>query len=195
MEDKFVLLSLNDKKSDNIGKIMSNATAKKILDYIGDHDKVSPIEISKKLNLALNTVTYNLDLLEKEGLIEKKDFAWSEKGKKVILYSIANKMILIVPKGYDWKSSLKNLLPVFIIGAVISVGLKLWDIYNNTTRAVDTLAIEATKEVSYELTDASSLAIAAQTHYWLYAVLITLGVALIISTLTITAFTESPFLK
>lgn len=182
MDDKFVLISLNDKKSKDIGKIMSNETAKKILDYISDHEKVSPIEISKKLSIPLNTVTYNLDLLEKEGLIEKKDFAWSDKGKKVVLYSVANKMILIVPKGYDWKKSLKSILPVLIVGTCVSLALKIWEVYVKATAVTVTqypvLADSLRETQKLSLMDNSNI-ILAPTPYWFYAFLITLGVALI----------------
>jgi DNA-binding transcriptional ArsR family regulator len=54
MEEKFVLVSLNDRKSKKIAEVISNETARKILDYLGEKDKVSPIELSKKMNLDHN---------------------------------------------------------------------------------------------------------------------------------------------
>ena len=116
MSDKYILVSLDEKKSKDLANVISNETSRKILDYLGDHEKVAPVEISKKLNIPISTVTYNLKHLKKQGLIEVKDFAWSDKGKKVELYSIAKKLILIAPKGFDWKQSLKKIIPIALIG-------------------------------------------------------------------------------
>ena len=185
MEDKFVLVSLSDKKSKKIAEIISNETARKILDYLGEKNKVSPIELSKKLNVPISTITYNLKLLSEYGLIIKEDEVWSDKGRKVSLYSIAKKMILIVPKGFDWKDSLKKILPVFLLGTLATVVTWIYEKFYLVSRAVVTedYAILADEEVTKEFLLESSndaISLTQNTNYWPYVLGVTLFITLII---------------
>ena len=185
MEDKFVLVLLSDKKSKKIAEIISNETARKILDYLGEKNKISPIELSKKLNVPISTITYNLRLLSEHGLIVKEDEVWSDKGRKVSLYSIAKKMILIVPKGFDWKNSLKKILPVFLLGTLATVGTWIYEKFYLVSRAVVTedYAIladeEVTKEFLLESTN-DAISLTQNTNYWPYVLGVTLFITLII---------------
>ena len=185
MEDKFVLVLLSDKKSKKIAEIISNETARKILDYLGEKNKISPIELSKKLNVPISTITYNLKLLSEHGLIVKEDEVWSDKGRKVSLYSIAKKMILIVPKGFDWKNSLKKILPVFLLGTLATVGTWIYEKFYLVSRAVVTedYAIladeEVTKEFLLESTN-DAISLTQNTNYWPYVLGVTLFITLII---------------
>lgn len=179
MEEKFILLNLNEKKTKDIAIVMNNETARKILDYLTDKEKISPSELSKKLDIPLNTILHALKLLEKEGFITRVDHAWSEKGKKVFLYSLAKKMILIIPKGYDWKESLKKILPIVLVGTLISIGIKIYNLNQTTTIATPvvekSLALDlATREV----TTTSQFVLPQQI--WLYVLAITFGIVLII---------------
>ncbi|MSR86318.1 ArsR family transcriptional regulator [Candidatus Woesearchaeota archaeon] len=183
MEEKFILVSLNEKKSRDIATVIANATARKILDHLSEKEKVSPLELSKKLQVPLSTITHALKLLEKEGLIIRADHAWSEKGRKVSLYSLAKKMILIVPKGYDWKESLKKMLPIFLIGAVVSLALKIFFSSQETSFAIESAAvITPTKEMSLPLTDTtfSSTIVSLPSEAWIYTLSITFIIVLII---------------
>jgi len=185
MEDKFVLVSLSDKKSKKIAEVISNETARKILDYLGDKNKVSPIELSKRLNVPISTITYNLKLLSEHGLIIKEEEVWSDKGRKVSLYSIAKKMILIVPKGFDWKDSLKKILPIFLLGTLATFGTWIYEKFYLVSRAVVTedYAIladeEVTKEFLLESTN-DAISLTQNTNYWPYVLGVTLFITLII---------------
>ena len=185
MEDKFVLVSLSDKKSKKIAEVISNETARKILDYLGDKNKVSPIELSKRLNVPISTITYNLKLLSEHGLIIKEEEVWSDKGRKVSLYSIAKKMILIVPKGFDWKDSLKKILPVFLLGTLATFGTWIYEKFYLVSRAVviEDSAILAdevvTKEFLLESTN-DAISLTQNTNYWPYVLGVTLFITLII---------------
>ena len=122
----FVLLSLDDAKSKDIAKVISNPTAKKILDYLGSKEEASATEISKELNLPLNTTEYNLNALIKSGLLESPEFKWSEKGKKVDIYKIAKKLIVIAPKGTESLANrLSGILPAILVTAIGSIALYL----------------------------------------------------------------------
>jgi len=109
-EEKFILASLEDSK--NLGEVISNKTSKKILEYLSSKNDVSETNLAKELSLPLSTIHYNLKKLKNSGLIISKLFRWSEKGNKIYLYSLANKLIIIVPKKIhsDFKDNLKNLL-------------------------------------------------------------------------------------
>jgi DNA-binding transcriptional ArsR family regulator len=117
MSEKFILVSLEDEKAKEIANIVSNDTCRKILDYLGDKD-TSETDLSKALSMPLSTVHYNMQNLLKHGLVEIKDFVWSDKGNKINVYKIAKKFIVIAPKGENISSSLKNLVTV----ALISLG-------------------------------------------------------------------------
>jgi len=109
-EEKFILTSLEDSK--NLGEVISNKTSKKILDCLSSKNDVSETNLAKELNLPLSTIHYNLEKLKEAGLITAKLFKWSEKGNKIHLYSLANKLIIIAPKKVhsNFKDNIKNLL-------------------------------------------------------------------------------------
>src|SRR3989338_7214274 len=92
-------IDLNDPRAGKIADALSNKTAKKILNYLTDKEEMSGSEIAAELNLPLNTVTYNLKTLTDAGLIEKANrLFWSSKGKKMELYKLSNKKIIISPR-------------------------------------------------------------------------------------------------
>lgn len=126
-KDTFVLLSLEDSKSKELASAISSSAAKKILTYLGSKEESSATEISRELKMPLATVEYNLNLLLKAGLLESPEFKWSEKGKKVDIYKVAKKLIVIAPKGTEGLASkLSNLLPAVLITAIGSVAIYLY---------------------------------------------------------------------
>jgi len=122
MEDKYVLMGLGDENSKEVAEILSNKTCKAILDTLSDHIELSEKDISKKLGIPINTVEYNLKKLIKVGLIEKtKNYFWSVKGKKIPMYKIVRKHIIISPHKKPSLSALKAVLPMILIFAFIFV--------------------------------------------------------------------------
>ena len=119
--EKYILVSLEDERSKNIAESISNKTARKVLDYLSTKEEAGTEEISKKLNLPISTIDYNLKNLKKAGLVETKHFEWSQKGKRIVLYSVAKKLIVIAPKLSNLKKELKNIIPLVGIAAVISI--------------------------------------------------------------------------
>jgi len=119
MTDKFLMFSLDDEKSKKLGHIISNPTCKKIIDILAEK-KLSETDIANELKIPVNTVEYNLKKLLEAGIIEKaKDHFWSVKGKKIPIYQIANKLIVISPKK-SFSSKLKNIFPVVIISGILT---------------------------------------------------------------------------
>ena len=119
--EKYILVNLEDEKSKKIAESISNKTARKILDYLSNKEEAGTEEISKELKLPISTIDYNLKNLKKAGLIETKHFEWSQRGKRIILYSLARKFIVIAPKISNIKKELKNIIPLIGITAIISI--------------------------------------------------------------------------
>ena len=171
MEEKFILVSLHEKKSKDIATVMSNQTARKILDALSEKEKVSPKTLSQTLNIPLPTITHALRLLEKEGFIIRADHVWSEKGRKISLYSLAKKMILIVPKGYDWKESMKKILPFFFLGIGVSIALRLFSLSQEKSFSAQSLAADSTEMVLLEESTQSSIFLPQEA--WVYTLIAT----------------------
>jgi len=113
----FLLLSMEDEKIKKISNVISNESCRKILDYLSNKEATES-ELSEKLGIPISTVHYNLQQLRGTGLIEAKEFHYSEKGKEVNHYRLANKYIIIAPKKtFGIKEKLKGILPVALIAS------------------------------------------------------------------------------
>ncbi|MBI2558471.1 helix-turn-helix transcriptional regulator [Candidatus Woesearchaeota archaeon] len=111
----FLLLSMEDDKIKKISNVISNESCRKILDYLSSREATES-ELASKLNLPISTVHYNLQQLMQTGLIDSKEFHYSQKGKEVSHYRLANKYIIIAPKKtFGIKEKLKSILPVALI--------------------------------------------------------------------------------
>jgi len=127
MEKNYLLLSLEDDSANALGKILGNKTCKKIINYLAEQKSASEKDISDALHLPINTVEYNLNKLLKANLIEKtKDFFWSSKGKKIIMYALSNKSIIISPKQSSFEK-LKSILPAVIVSGIGFVLVKMYN--------------------------------------------------------------------
>jgi len=115
------MIDLDDARSERIAEVLSNKTSKKVLQALAEGEK-SASELAEQLKFPLNTVTYNLKKLVDAGLIERsKGFFWSRKGKKMELYKVVNKRIVIMPK-----QMVKGVLPAVIFAGLAAAGIKLW---------------------------------------------------------------------
>ncbi|MDP2628291.1 MAG: helix-turn-helix domain-containing protein [Nanoarchaeota archaeon] len=123
-EKKFLLISLEDEKVKHLSEVLGNKTCKKIIDLLAEKE-LSEQDISKELKSPLNTIEYNLKKLEKAELIEKsKNFFWSKKGKKIIMYKLSNKSIVISPKKSKLTSKLKSIVPTILVGGIGAIAIK-----------------------------------------------------------------------
>jgi DNA-binding transcriptional ArsR family regulator len=133
MADKFILMDLTDERSKKIAEILGNKTCKKIIDYLSEVKEASEKDISDKLSIPINTVEYNLKKLIESGLIEKtKNFFWSVKGRKIDMYRLSNKKILISPR-----TLVRGIIPALVGVLLVSFGIKVFsdkmnsDIFNS----------------------------------------------------------------
>lgn len=130
MEGKknFLLLSLDDNKAKKVANILSNKSCSKILEFLTERE-ATETEISEKLKIPISTVHYNLQQLLDAKLIMWNKYHYSEKGKEVKHYTVANKYIIITPKGDSsgFLDKLKTLIPSFLF---VGAGAYLVNWYN-----------------------------------------------------------------
>lgn len=124
-DESFLLVSLNEEKAKKLAQVLSNDTARKILDYLSKKDLVTETQIAKALKLPLSTVHYNLQHLVKSDLVNDEHFTYSEKGKQISHYSLSNKYVIIAPKKTEQlKEKLKKFLPVIFVTTTASLLIK-----------------------------------------------------------------------
>jgi predicted transcriptional regulator len=117
-ENTFLLLSLEEGKAKKLANVIGSDACRKILDLLAQQS-ATETQISTKLSMPLSTVHYNVQQLLKSGLVKADEFHYSEKGREVDHYSIANKYIIIAPKSVEGLAEkLKKVLPVFAFVAV-----------------------------------------------------------------------------
>lgn len=116
------MISMEDERAGKIAEILGNKSSKKIIDFLSEKNESSEKEISDRLKMPINTVEYNLNKLLHVGLIEKtKNFFWSQKGKKIPMYKLSNKSILISPKRKKISSEIKKIFSAVVITGVLSL--------------------------------------------------------------------------
>ena len=121
-DDKFILMGLDDDRAGYIAEVLKNPTCKKILNFLGDIKESSEKDISDGLAIPINTAEYNLEKLIKSGLVEKtKNFFWSVKGKKIPMYKLVRKHIIISPGKRPDLNYLKSILPIILAVAILVV--------------------------------------------------------------------------
>jgi len=145
-KDPFLLVSLEESESKALAQVISNDTARKILDLLSKEESATETDISKKLKVPLSTVHYNLQALVKANLAVAEEFHYSEKGKEVLHYSLANKIIIIAPKKTStesFKEKLKSILPVGLIALAVGGVIQLVSMFRSGLFAAGAKASEA----------------------------------------------------
>lgn len=116
-ENHFMLVSLEDSKSKSISEVLGSKTCKKIIGYLSERKEASQKDLSDALSIPMNTLDYNIKKLLDSGFVQKrKNFFWSQKGKKIAMYELSNKSIVISPKKSP-SQKFKSILPAFILTA------------------------------------------------------------------------------
>ena len=146
--EKFLLVSLNESKAKKLAQVISNETCRKILDYLADKE-ASESDLAKKLSIPISTVHYNLKCLMDAGLVSVEEFHYSEKGKEVNHYKLANKYIIIAPKStYGIKERLKSILPVALVTAATAGIIQIFQKQTGVFGAAKSVAREAVMEAA-----------------------------------------------
>jgi len=115
-ESSFLLVNLKDEKLKKLAQVITNETSRKILEYLTQKKDSTESDMAKELGMPISTIHYNLQHLVESGLVEIKEFHYSEKGKEMNHYTLSNKIIIIAPKTTEtFLQKLKKILPVAII--------------------------------------------------------------------------------
>jgi DNA-binding MarR family transcriptional regulator len=156
MEDNnYILLSLNDEKSKAISEVLGSSTCKKIINYMTEVPEASQKDLSDALKIPLNTVEYNIKKLLTSGLIQKrKNFFWSKKGKKIIMYELSNKSIIISHKRAV-SEKIKSIMPAFILTLAGSFALWTYGKVKSVPRVVQK-NIPTSEDVFYAASEMAS---------------------------------------
>jgi DNA-binding transcriptional ArsR family regulator len=126
-EESFVVLPLESKESKEIAKVMANETARQIMAKLAVN-KCSSSQLSSELSLPLSTVEYNLDALQKVGMIRPIEYKWSRKGRKIHFFAPTKKLIIIAPEEKSasiteaLKKNLQHIFMVLIAVTAIATG-------------------------------------------------------------------------
>jgi len=164
-EENFIMVSLEDSKSEEISKVLGSKTCKKIISYLSENKEASQKDLSEKLDIPLNTLDYNIKHLLSAGFIQKrKNFFWSKKGKKIVMYELSNKSIVISPKKSSGEK-LKSILPAIILTATATFAIwtyeKIFSINNSTGEEMKRILTDAgTNEMIAESAPTASIFLA-----------------------------------
>jgi DNA-binding transcriptional ArsR family regulator len=113
-DEKFVLVSMDDERLKSLSDVLGNRTCKKIIEHLAENKEASEKDLSDSLGIAMNTIEYNMKKLLYSGFVQKrKNFFWSKKGKKIVMYELTNKSIIISPQNMA-KDKVKSLFPAVI---------------------------------------------------------------------------------
>jgi len=125
-EETFLLVSLEEDKAKKLAQVISNDTCRKILDELAK-SKSTETELSRKLNIPMSTVHYNITHLVDNKLVEAEEFHYSEKGKEVLHYSLSNKYVIIAPKGVSekFRDKLRSIIPAITIVGAVAIAIEL----------------------------------------------------------------------
>jgi DNA-binding transcriptional ArsR family regulator len=132
-KEKFILVSLKEQESKQLAQVLANDTSRKILDSLAENEATES-ELSEKLKIPISTVHYNLQALVNGKLVEADEFHYSQKGKEVLHYKLANKYIIIAPKStFGIREKLRGILPVGIIALAGSFLVYFFDRFKPTS--------------------------------------------------------------
>jgi DNA-binding transcriptional ArsR family regulator len=124
MTQNFLLVDLNEKKTKKLAETITSDTSRKILNHLANKED-SEQNISTSMKIPISTVHYHLLKLVEAELVVVEEFHYSEKGRVINHYKLANKYIIIAPRKISGlREKLKNILPVAVIFGTISVVIK-----------------------------------------------------------------------
>jgi DNA-binding transcriptional ArsR family regulator len=136
-KESFMLVSLREDKAKKLAQVISNPTCIKILDYLAGRDSTET-QIAKDLKVPLSTVHYNLQQLVDAKLVIIEEFHYSEKGREVNHYKLANKYIIIAPQDDpSFLANLKKYLPIAVITVGMAVVLKTMQAFTGTASTAE----------------------------------------------------------
>jgi predicted transcriptional regulator len=159
-EENFILVSLEDSRSKEISEVLGSKTCKKVIAYLSENKEASQKDLSDHLKIPMNTLDYNIKKLLLAGFIQKrKNFFWSQKGKKIVMYELSNKSIVISHKKPS-SEKLKTIIPAFILTAAGTFAVWTYEKLSSLSYVGDRVAMGAGEQ---NLLDKTTTEIATAT--------------------------------
>ena len=118
-KNNFLLVDLNESKTKKLAETITSDTSRKILNYLAEKEQDTEANAAKELNIPISTVHYHLQKLQEAQLVIVEEYHYSQKGREVNHYKLANKYIIIAPKKV---SGLKQGLKKFPSAGMIAFG-------------------------------------------------------------------------
>ncbi|MDV2481997.1 helix-turn-helix transcriptional regulator [Methanoculleus sp. Wushi-C6] len=122
MVDDVVVIQPGDERAQKIARAMASQTANAVIQAFGGGPLTSS-EIARLMKIPITTASYHIDNLLDAGLIEVAETRWSEKGREVKVYALANQVLIIAPPVSDLRSVLQKYATLF--GILIFASLSL----------------------------------------------------------------------
>ncbi|MBT4824722.1 winged helix-turn-helix transcriptional regulator [Candidatus Woesearchaeota archaeon] len=135
-KNNLLLVDLNDAKTKKLAETITSDTSRKILNHLADKDDTEA-NIAKVTKIPISTVHYHLQKLQDASLVTADEYHYSEKGREVNHYKLANKYIIIAPKKITGlKQKLKNILPVALVSFAAAAIIKMFTTVTGSTNGI-----------------------------------------------------------
>lgn len=161
--NNFFLVDLNESKTKKLAETITSDTSRKILNYLTEKEDAEQ-NIAQNLGLPISTVHYHLQKLLEANLVKVEEFHYSQKGREINHYKLANKYIIIAPgKVSGLREKLRGILPVALIVVGIGVVIQLFSsrtLFAAKTAMVETAAESAPKLMAGDLINAAPQTVA-----------------------------------
>ena len=126
VNNNFLLVDLNESKTKQLAETITNDTSRKILNYLTEKEDTEA-KIAEALAMPISTVHYHLQKLQEAGLVKVDEFHYSQKGRTINHYKLANKYIIIAPQKISGlREKLRGILPAVVIVAGVGVIMQLY---------------------------------------------------------------------
>lgn len=159
-KSNFLLVDLNEPKTKKLAETITSDTSRKILNHLAEKEETEA-NIAKLLNLPISTVHYHLQKLQEALLITAEEFHYSQKGREVLHYKLANKYIIIAPKAVSGlKEKLKGILPAVLAVLGISAVIKFMQATSQAVprmEAAESLAADAAPAMAMKVAQGTSV--------------------------------------
>lgn len=122
-QDDVLFVGLHEAKE--LGQVISNPTGRKVLGLLAAQHATES-EIAQQLGLPLSTVHYNVQQLVKAKLVKADEFHYSARGKEVLHYQLAKRLVVLSPESLSLTKELLKAIPTVLGVGLFALGVQLF---------------------------------------------------------------------
>jgi len=122
MANDVVVIQPGDERAQKVARAMASQTANAIIQAFGGGPLTSS-EVARQMRIPITTASYHIENLLDAGLLEVMETRWSEKGREVKVYGLANQVLIIASPASDLRSVLQKYATLFGILVFASASL------------------------------------------------------------------------